>query len=143
MHKRCCKIRLCFVSVFIIGINILATKALAGNGVLPIITSITPNIGSTMGGTSIVIRGVYLENISSVTFDGVPALNVTINNANTITAVTPIHEQGAVNVEIITQDGSNTLQGLIPIFYYKKPKNTLPATKAPKPIVNQSAQSIK
>ena len=53
------------------------------------VSSIAPNLGSASGGSLITITGAYLALTTGVTVGGVPATNVTVVNANTVTAVTP------------------------------------------------------
>lgn len=73
----------------------------------PTISSITPNSGPAAGGQSVTITGTNLANVSSVTFDGLPAAP-TANTATSITVVTPPHIAGAVNVVVNTAGGSAT-----------------------------------
>ncbi|MGZ5476604.1 MAG: IPT/TIG domain-containing protein [Thermoanaerobaculia bacterium] len=61
----------------------------------PSISSITPDTGSTAGGTEITISGGSFAAGATVTFGGVAAANVNVVNATTITATTP---PGPVNI---------------------------------------------
>lgn len=56
----------------------------------PSITSITPNTGSTAGGTAITISGSNFKSGATVTIGGAAASNVVFVNASTLTAVTPL-----------------------------------------------------
>ena len=60
------------------------------------LTAIEPDRGIWTGGTSVVLRGANLEGVSSVLFDGVPALSVQQISPNEIRAVTPAGQLGAV-----------------------------------------------
>jgi phosphatidylserine/phosphatidylglycerophosphate/cardiolipin synthase-like enzyme len=71
-----------------------------GSNTAPIINSITPNSGSTAGGTAITINGTGFVTTASVTVGGVAATNVTVVGSTTITATTPAHAAGAVNVVV-------------------------------------------
>lgn len=82
---------------------IVGAKIYAGC-VAPVVNSVTPNTGSTAGGTAVTISGANFFNPSTVTFGGVAATNVIVVNATTITATTPANAAGAVNV-VVTDGG--------------------------------------
>lgn len=73
------------------------------------LTSVSPSSGSASGGTGITIMGTGLSNATALTFGGVAATSVNVVNSTTVTAVTPAHAVGAVNVVITTPGGSATL----------------------------------
>jgi hypothetical protein len=74
------------------------------------VTSVTPNAGTTLGGTSVTIAGSNFASGASVTFGGSAATNVVVVNSGQITAKTPAHAAGAVNVTVTNTDTStNTL----------------------------------
>ncbi len=76
----------------------------------PIVTSIAPTSGTTAGGTPITITGTGFVTGASVTFGATAATNVVVASSTTITANTPAHATGAVNVTVTNADGqSNTL----------------------------------
>ncbi|WP_411820946.1 IPT/TIG domain-containing protein [Hyphococcus formosus] len=77
----------------------------------PGIASITPNSGTVTGGTSVTINGSYLSDASAVTFDGVDATRFTIDSDTQITAITPPHAVGLVDVMVMTPSGSATVAG--------------------------------
>ena len=66
------------------------------------------NVYGGSGGSGIVIVR-YLSSDISVTFGGVAATNVLLVNPTTITATTPAHASGAVDVSIHTSNGTATL----------------------------------
>ena len=74
----------------------------------PTVTAVNPTSGTTVGGTSVTITGTNLTGATAVTFGGVPATSVTVVNATTITATTPAHAAGAVDVAVTTPGGSGT-----------------------------------
>ena len=65
----------------------------------PNIGSLSPNTGPTAGGTSVTITGTGFMAGAKVTFAGTAATSVVVNSATSITAVTPAHVAGAVDVE--------------------------------------------
>lgn len=80
----------------------------------PSVTNINPDTGPTAGGTNVTITGQYFEPVgtTTVTFDGVSATNVVVVNDTTITATTPAHAPGPVDVIVTNPDGQNdTLAG--------------------------------
>lgn len=76
---------------------------------LPTVTSVSPASGSTAGGQTVAISGIYLSQNPSVTFGGVAATNVNVIDENTITATAPAHAAGAVGVEVNVKGGKHTL----------------------------------
>jgi hypothetical protein len=73
----------------------------------PTITSITPNSGTTAGGTSVTISGSNFVSGASVGFGGVASTNVTVINSSSISAITPAHTAGTVNVVVTNRDGQS------------------------------------
>lgn len=78
----------------------------------PTITSVSPNAGVVSGGASVTIRGANYSGTpgaTSVTFGGVPATNVSVLGSGMITARTPAHAIGAVDVVVTTASETATL----------------------------------
>lgn len=73
------------------------------------LTAISPDSGTASGGTGVTLTGTGLAGATSVSFDGVPATSVNVVNSTTVTAVTPAHATGTVDVEIDTPAGGATL----------------------------------
>ena len=74
--------------------------------VVPTVTSVSPNNGSTAGGTAVTITGTNFAAGATATFGGTAATNVVVVNSTTITATTPAHAAGAVTVTV-TVNGQN------------------------------------
>ena len=73
----------------------------------PTLAAISLGSDSTLGGTFITLTGANLAG-ASVTFDGTPAANVVVNpNGTQITATTPAHAAGTVNVLVTTSAGAS------------------------------------
>lgn len=70
----------------------------------PTVTGISPNVGSTSGGTPVTITGTGFQNVATATIGGVNATNVTTVNSTTITATTGAHAAGTVNVVVQNPD---------------------------------------
>ena len=96
--------------------GVLATFAArsVSNGVpnlVPTFTSIAPASGLTTGSTSVIITGTGFTGATAVTFGGTDATSFTVDSPVQITATTPAHAAGAVNVVITTPGGTATGPG--------------------------------
>jgi hypothetical protein len=74
----------------------------------PTFTSITPSSGSIVGGTSVTITGTDFTGATVVTFGGTPAVSFSVIGDTAITATTPTHAAGVVNVVITAPGGTAT-----------------------------------
>lgn len=76
----------------------------------PAIATISPTSGPHAGGTLVTITGAGFSTAVglALSFGGVPATNVIIVDAVTLTAQTPAHGPGVVDVGITTNKGSAT-----------------------------------
>ena len=92
--------------------TILAKSGGGGGTGAPTVSSISPNTGGATGGTSVTISGTNFVSGATVTLGGAVATNINVANATTITAVTPAHAAGTVNVVVSNPDGqTGTLTG--------------------------------
>jgi large repetitive protein len=73
----------------------------------PTVTSVAPSVGSTGGGTGVVITGTNFSGATGVSFDGTAASGFTVNSATQITANYPAHAAGPVNVQVTTAGGTS------------------------------------
>jgi hypothetical protein len=76
---------------------------------LPTVSAVGPRAGSTAGGTSITITGSHFVAPATVHVGGLSATQVVVVSPTQITAKTPAHAAGAVNVQVFTSAGSNAL----------------------------------
>jgi len=76
-------------------------------GPAPILSSISPSSGPSTGGTSVTLTGQNFVSGATVTFGGSAASSVVVVSATQITAHTPSHSQGAVNVVVTNPDGQS------------------------------------
>ncbi len=75
----------------------------------PTITALNPALGSTTGGTSVVITGTNFVGVTgpnAVTFGGSNATSYVVNSATRITAVAPAHDAGTVQVQVTALGGA-------------------------------------
>ncbi len=98
----------------------------------PTVTAITPNSGTTNGGTAVTITGTGFLAGASVKLGGTSATSVTVANGTAITAITPAHVAGAVSVMITNTDA---LSGSLSNGYtYVAPNNPAPTVTAMSPV---------
>ena len=73
----------------------------------PVVTvsGVSPNSGTTLGGTAVVITGQNFQQGATVTIGGTPA-TVTAVSATSISAKTPAHATGTVSVTVTNPDGT-------------------------------------
>ena len=69
----------------------------------PTITALSPNNGTTAGGTSVTINGANFQNGATVNFGGTPVA-VTFNSSSQLTVTSPAHATGAVSVSVTNPD---------------------------------------
>ena len=77
---------------------------MANVSILPGVITVSPAGGAVAGGTKVTIAGSGFQVGAAVTFDGTAATNVLRINTTTITATTPAHAAGAVNVVVTNPD---------------------------------------
>lgn len=91
------------------------TTTVTPNPTTPVPTStfsgIFPETGSSMGGTNVMIFGTGFNGATAVTFGGVAATTYTVLSATQISATTPPHASGAVDVIITIPGGAVTGTG--------------------------------
>src|ERR1035441_3650598 len=69
------------------------------------VTSVSPNSGTTSGGTAVTITGTNFAAGATATFGGTAATNVVVTNSPTITAATPTGSAGAVAATVTNSNG--------------------------------------
>lgn len=73
----------------------------------PTVTAISPKAGPIGGGTAVTITGSGFTGATSVTFGGTAATSYTVTNDTTITATSPAHAAGTVDVLVVTPGGTS------------------------------------
>ncbi len=73
----------------------------------PAVTGLSPTAGPLVGGTTVTITGTNFNGATAVTFGGTPATSFTVNSDTSITAVSPAHVAGTVNVAVTTAAGTS------------------------------------
>ena len=78
--------------------------------VAPGISSISPTLGSSNGGTTITITGTDLANATEVDFGGIAATGFTVNMDGSITATSPNSgSPGTVDVTVVTASATSAI----------------------------------
>jgi photosystem II stability/assembly factor-like uncharacterized protein len=66
----------------------------------PVVNTVSRAVGSASGGTSVVIHGSGFTGTPTVTFGGTAATSVALLGVGTLTAITPAHTAGIVDVRV-------------------------------------------
>jgi len=93
------------------------------SGPLPTISSLSPNNGTTAGGTSVTLTGTNLTSTTSVSFGGTAATGIVNVSGTQVRCTSPAHSAGTVSVTATTANG--TSNGVN--FTYNAPAPTLSA----------------
>src|SRR5262249_52926386 len=70
-------------------------------------SSLSASSGTTAGGTTVTISGSNFSGATRVDFGGVPAA-FTVNGDSSITAVSPVHASGTIDVTVTTANGTSS-----------------------------------
>jgi len=84
-------------------------KITQSSGPVPSVTAVSPVEGPASGGSGVTLTGSNFSGATIVTFGGVAATSVNIVDDTTITAVTPAHAEGLVDVVVTDSAGSGRL----------------------------------
>jgi hypothetical protein len=87
----------------------------------PAVSKVEPAKGPSEGGASVTIRGELLGGATAVSFGGVPATDVVAVSEDEVTARTPAHIEGTVNVTVTTPDGISAATALDRYTYVARP----------------------
>jgi hypothetical protein len=85
----------------------------------PTVSGVNPTSGPAAGGTSITISGTGFAAGATVTLGGAAATSVVVSNSTTITATTPAHAAGIVDVVVTNSNGQSG--GKLNAFTYDAP----------------------
>ncbi len=86
----------------------------------PVITGVTPNSGSTAGGTAVTITGVNLGSATGLSF-GSTAATIGTDTATSITTTSPAGAAGTVDVKVTTAGGTSPTGAASDQFTYTTP----------------------
>jgi hypothetical protein len=77
----------------------------------PAVKRLSPKRGPELGGTSVTITGTNFAGVTAVKFGPNDATSFKVNSVTSITAVSPAHTSGNVDVTITTPDGTSAISG--------------------------------
>jgi len=103
----------------------------------PFVTSVNPNSGTTLGGTSITVSGENFAAGAQVTVGGAAATNVAVTSSTTLTASTSTRPAGTVEVTVTLNGRSGSLPAA---FTYVAPGQV---TNQPPVIQSVTARGVK
>jgi hypothetical protein len=86
----------------------------------PSVQSVEPDGGDVAGGTFVAVTGEGFTPGTTVTFASIPATDVTVLSGTQLTAVSPAHAAGAVDVAVTTREGTS-LTETTDLFSYGPP----------------------
>jgi hypothetical protein len=89
----------------------------------PTVTSVSPNSGSAVGGTSVTITGTGFAGATAVSFGASAATTFTVDDSTHITATSPAGS-GTVDVIVTTSDGTSVTAGADHFSYVGTPTVT-------------------
>ena len=93
------------------------------------VTAISPSTGSTARPTPVTISGTGFLAGATVTVDAM-ALNVTVVNSTTITAIAPAHPAGRADVVVTNLSGSGGTLAAAFTYSFEEPFTVTPSTNA-------------
>jgi hypothetical protein len=73
----------------------------------PIVSAVAPGKGYVAGGTAVTVTGLNFTEGATVEFGSTPAAEVTVNGPTSITAVSPAHLPGMVDVSVTSPNGAS------------------------------------
>ena len=80
------------------------TSGQSSSNPAPKVSAISPNTGTTNGGTAVTVTGTGFQSGATVTIGGTAATGVTVVSSTSLTAKTPAHAAGAANVVVKNTD---------------------------------------
>ncbi|MGN6610096.1 MAG: IPT/TIG domain-containing protein [Jatrophihabitans sp.] len=86
----------------------IPTPPTSGHGLAPVVSGLSATTGRTGGREDVTITGQNFTAQSTVTFGGMPALEVAQLSPTSLRVVTPAHAAGRVNVRVTTAGGTST-----------------------------------
>ena len=109
------------------------------SGPAPTVSSVSPNSGSTSGGTAVTITGANFASGATVTFGSASATSVTVVSGTQITATTPAGSAGAVTVTVTVNGQSGNL---VNAFTYIAPPTVSTVSPSSGPVAGGTAVTI-
>jgi hypothetical protein len=90
----------------------------------PLVTSVSPNVGPVTGGTPVTITGTNFTSASAVFFGTTAATTFLVNSDTQITAVSPAHAAGTVDITVQAAGGTSAITAADQFTYQLIPTTT-------------------
>ena len=105
----------------------------------PSVTTVSPSTGPVAGGAGVTIHGSGFTGTTAVTFGGLPATGISVVDASTLTATTPAHAAGAVDVVVTNALGTGTA---LAAYTYSGPPAVTAASPVRGPVAGGTALTL-
>src|SRR5712691_9844639 len=106
------------------------------------VTGVSPNSGTTAGGTTVFITGSgYCNSVSAVTFGGTPAQSINVLADTLIKAVSPAHAAGTVDVQVTNGAGTSPINAPADQYTFVTPSPTVYTALTPQRILDTRTNS--
>jgi hypothetical protein len=106
------------------------------------VTGVSPNSGTTAGGTTVFITGSgYCNSVSAVTFGGTPAQSINVLADTLIQAITPAHAAGTVDVRVTNGAGTSPINAPADQYTFVVPPPAVYTALTPKRILDTRTNS--
>jgi hypothetical protein len=93
----------------------------------PTVTSVTPALGPTGGGTTVTVQGGPFTGATSVLFGSTPGTGLFVANSGQLSVVAPAGATGPVDVQVVTPGGTSPATPA-DVFTYVSPAPPAPPT---------------
>jgi hypothetical protein len=91
------------------GVAITAPATLVVLASTPVVNSVAPGVGPTLGSAAVLITGSNFTGAIAVNFGALPAASFTINSDTSIAAIAPAEGAGTVDVTVTASGGSSAI----------------------------------
>jgi hypothetical protein len=102
-------IRALLASLVVVGLVAFVSTPSFAASPAPTVSSVSPNIGATGGGTTVTVAGAGFTGVTGVTVGGVAATDVVAQSANQLTATVPAHTAGITDIRVAGALGTSAV----------------------------------
>ncbi len=106
------------------------------------VTNVSPNSGTTVGGTTVVITGIYFTGATSVLFGTLPAASFNLDSDTQITAVSSLQSAGTVDVHVTATYGTSPANPPFDLYTFVSPPVSPAAVATTKDATGQTILNI-
>jgi hypothetical protein len=88
-------------------VSTVMSAAPAGAAAIPKVAAVSPNNGSTLGGTRVTVTGTGLNGVTAVRFGATAGTHVNVVSSTLLQVISPAHATGVVNVRVVSKAGTS------------------------------------